>query len=216
MKKVFFILCIIFSCKIFAVDAGYAYRFYINVETNQGEQYAGYTYFYYEYKYDEHKENILSYLTKKPNKELLIYPNVISVNAKRDNVDFTLMGTQIKIDFSKIVEIKLVDALRFKVGNRIKELTKAEFQLIKTTQAKFKVIEDINLYENIKFILFTWDENKELSKIKAEIAKEIKKQWKRFIDTESVQSEKFNTFMKTLKENLLTKNILLIEFAEAL
>jgi hypothetical protein len=216
MKQVLVIVCLLCCFKGKAVDAGYAYRFYVNIETNQGEKYSGYIYHYYDYAFDEYIESIHHYLAKRATEKLSVYPNVISVNANRDNVDFAVKGTKIEIVFSKIAKVELVDALRFKVGERIIELSKKQYQLIKTSRAKYEVIEDVNLYENLKFILFTWDENKELSTLKEKIAPKIKAQWKRYIEIDLTHQEKFYTFMNSLKETLLKENILLIQFAEAL
>ncbi len=215
MKKVFILISLFYCFKGFATDAGYAYRFFINIESNEGQKYSGYVYFYYDYEFRVY-DDILAYLAKRGNRELTIYPHIITVNANRDTIDFALEGTKQKVSLDEIENIELIDCLNFKVGERIKELSKEQYKLIKTTKAMYSVIEDVSVYENIKYILLAWDENQELSKKKDMIAPKIMKKWKQFIDVKTPQSDTYNTFIKTLKKDLLKENIVLISFAEAL
>ncbi|PTX63501.1 hypothetical protein C8N46_101101 [Kordia periserrulae] len=216
MKKIVFIICLFFSFKGKAVDAGYAYRFYVNIALNNGETHHGYIYKYSYNEFKIHQTNIIDFLSKQSNGKIKIYPYIIEVNAGRHIIDFIPKGINTQVSLNEIEKLDIIEYVYFTPDERLKELTKEQFQLIKTTKARFEVIEDVHLYENIKFILFTWDENKELSRLKNKTANEIKEQRKRYIETEIIQSEKFTTFMKILKENLLKENILLIEFAEAL
>ncbi len=213
MKKAFIIFCFLFCCKIFAIDVGYAYRFHLNIKLENGQKYIGYV---YKYSYNTFDDNVLALLKENATTEIAIYPHIITVNADRDNIDFALEGTKQKVNLDEIERIELIDFLNFKVGERIKELSKVQYALIKTAKEKYSIIEDVNVYKNLKYILLTWDENQKLSKKKDAIAPAIMEKWKLLIAVEIIQSDKYNAFIKRLKERLLKENILLIEFSEAL
>ncbi|WP_298425120.1 hypothetical protein [uncultured Kordia sp.] len=214
MKKILLICCFLFCLKGFALDAGYAYRFHLNIKLENGQEYIGYVYKYSYNKLDD--SNMIELLKEHANGEITMYPHVITVNAGRDNIDFALKGTTQKVQLDEIERMWVTETLSFTVGERIKELSEENYKLIKSHKAKYSIIEDVNVYENVKYILLTWDENQELSKKKNVIAPKIMEHWKRFIAIDIIQSDKYNAFIKTLKESLLKENILLIEFAEAL
>jgi hypothetical protein len=216
MKQILVIVCLLFCFKGKAVDAGYAYRFYVNITLKNGEKQYGYIYKYSYKEFKIYNTNTIEFLSNNYIKKITVYPHIIAANVGRHNIDFVLEGTGKQISFDEIDDLRVTEFVYFDPDERLKELSKAQYQLIKASKAKFEVIEDVNLYENGKFILFTWDEHKELSVTKNTIAKEIKEQWKRYIEVEIIQSEKFNSFMKKLKEALLKENILLIQFADAL
>jgi hypothetical protein len=210
MKKFLFLIGIFYSMLSHA-NAGYAYRFYVNVEVN-GENIKGYLYHGSYEKYDE-GILLLDYLKKTShNGEVHIYKEIRTVNLAYSNIDFTLKNSEIIVNLNQDIGIEIIETLLYNGDDRLIKISKEEFDLLKCTKPIIEVVYDEKISENCSYILLSWNESSNLKKQKNEIINKLFLFQKDIIHVSKNQ----NKYIASKKEALLSDKVLLINYCSVL
>jgi len=192
-------------------DAGYAYRFYVNVEIN-GENINGYLYHGSYQKYEE-GSLLLDYLKKTShNGEVNIYKEIRTVNLTYFNVDFTLNNSEFVLNLNQDIGIEIVEVLLYNGDERLIKINKEEFDLLKFTKPIVEDIYDEKISENCSYILLSWNESSNLKKKKNEMISELLLFQKDIINF----SKNLNKYISSKKQALLPEKVLLINYCSVL
>lgn len=209
------ILLLLFSINSFA-DAGYGYRFYVQLELNNSEKKQGYIYVS---SWDEYKDfgNLKKFIEiNSPSKELHLYPNIATVNSDFLNIDFVIENSYTKIDVEEIEVARETEVLDFGGGEyRLKEITQKEFDLIKV---KKPYSNHLSLYEILNYchlIFYSWDKPIEQEMVN-DVFNRLKYEKSKLGNSlEGSNGDKFYIFFENLKKTMLKNNILLIQYCES-
>ncbi|MDD7914688.1 hypothetical protein [Polaribacter ponticola] len=217
MKKIILIILISISTNLFA-DAGYAYRFFINVDV-AGENLIGYVY-HYSYEKFQQNEDFYSYLKRTSSKnEINIYKNIKTLSFGI-NYDFTVKDSEVKINFLKNKSIRISEYLSFTPSYRLIKLNEKEFRIINQKGINYIFInkegeEDI-FSENCSDILITTDEITQLNQEKEKIKPLLVKKVKELRTIKGQKEEPYFKYYSKLQKEFLDKNYLLISVCSAL
>ena len=207
MKKIVLILFLFVSCYSFA-DAGYAYRFHLNLVSEKGDTLNGYYYLYTENEFRRNND-FKEYLGKDI---ITLYSSISTISIGNLALDFTKTEFKKTINLSDYWKVSINDYLDFGVTDRIFELTDAEYDLIKINQPNSVGIYNENYAENCSTILMTWNKDTELLNHRNDISEKIKS----FEDDFTKHNDELSNYFKEKKESLLNKGILLIFHCDAL
>ncbi|MCB0399309.1 MAG: hypothetical protein KDD26_06710 [Winogradskyella sp.] len=210
MKRILIVLFLFFSISSFA-NAGYAYRFHLNLQSENGEMINGYFYLYTEKKFiNEYNGNFKEYYEGKD--EIILYTNVITINLGALILDFTNEDNKTKIKLSDFWRIEINEFVDFGNTDRLFELSTDELNLIKGNKPKSTSIYNEKYAENCSIILLTWNDNVELLEDKNEISEKMKS----FEEDFTKYNDELNHYFRNKKKALLNKGVLLIFHYDAL
>ncbi|CAM1349437.1 hypothetical protein [Tenacibaculum crassostreae] len=216
MKRLLFFTLFFLSVKTFA-DAGYAYRFYIKAEVERNKI-EGYLYHYSYEKYDETK-GFYNYLKETSYRnDFKIHKKITTINLGL-NYDFVIKDSDIKLSFSQVENLELVDYLCFPSGDRLIELTKKEFELISCFKVSYKVVMtegEISFAENCSYVIISLRDVDSLSKRKKTVKKLINDKIKKLRGVEGEIDGGYYNYYNQLRGKLLEEKILLISICSAL
>lgn len=213
MRKRLLLLLSLFTINSYA-DAGYAYRFFVDLEF-EGDKIQGYI---YHYSYDEFTDgNVLKYLQNtNVNKEIIIYQNIKTVNVGL-NFDFAVKNSSINVKLRNL-GINLLETLNFRVGGRLIEVTEEEFSMIEYSKPYvFSIKEQGNeVYESCSEMLITWTQKGNLKLEGLKLKQTLEDKFKRLGSLEGEKGSKYFQFFNCEKEKLRKKEYILITTCNAL
>ena len=209
MKKIILIILICLSTKIFA-DGGHSYRFFVDVKMND-LYFSGYI---YHHSYNEYDDKMLlsDYLKKElPNKKVKLYKQIKTLPLG-NNYDFSDKDEVTSFNLTANIVIKNKEILKFYNTDRLKLVTKKEYDLIKNNLPKYVnlIPENVLFEENCSIIFFSW-KNKRL------IGKEVKKAINRLVflskkinKYKELNSKEFWQYYNNKKKELLEKEVIML------
>ena len=215
MKKIALIIALFITSFSFA-DAGYGYRFSVKAILQNTDTISGYIYVYSWEEY-EGFGNLESFLSKNvPNHNLSIYPHVVSTTNNLITLDFACSDSKYNIKLKDILKIGEFDILSFGGGVfRLKELSKAEFNLIKIGKPYSDSLNVYDLTEYCHLLTIDWKEPIDKDLINSLYDKLKAKKVELGNNLEGDNGKLFYNYFKKLKKELLLKGILLIMYCES-
>ncbi len=211
MKKIYITVFVLFSISSFA-DAGNAYRFFAKITLKNTDTLTGYFYYYSYSEYNKLESTGESFKKFIEIDSIDIYPFISTVSIGEKNLDFSLNSSKIKINVVDIIDIRIHEYLEFPVGDRIIELNKVEYDIIKTYPVTYKVIYNEKIAENCSYVLLYWNDEVNLINHKEEISKKLIE----FSEDMMKNHTFFYKYLDTKKLELLNNKILLIFDCDAL
>lgn len=215
MKRVLIVLFLFFSISSFA-DAGYGYRFSIKAILQNNDTISGYIYVYSWEKY-EGFGNLESFLNKNvPNHNLSIYPHVVTTTTNLITLDFALSDSEYNIKLKDIVKINEFDIVNFGGGTfRLKELSEAEFKLIKIGKPYSNAYNIYDLTEYCHLLVLDWKVPIDKDLVK-DLYKKLKaKKLELGNNLEGDRGNLFYDYFNQLKQELIDKGVLMIMYCES-
>ncbi|MBV7269829.1 hypothetical protein [Winogradskyella luteola] len=209
MKKFLSVILLMLSFSLFA-DAGYAYRFHLNLQSEKGETINGYFYLYTYKKFNnEFDASFKNFVVKD---EIALYSHIVTINIGSTILDFTNNDFKTQIKLKDYLRIRINEFVDFGNTDRLFELSPEKFKIIKTTKPKSTSIYNEKYAENCSLILITWNDDSDLLEHRAEISEKIKS----FEEDFTKYNNELNAYFQGKKKELLKKGILFIFHCDAL
>ena len=211
MKTLFAILFLISSVPTVFADAGYTYRFNVQIMTINSDTISGYIYFgsYKEFDVPKYGNDIRRYFSEaKPMDSITIYPFISTYKLEFSDIDFTLKQRKKVVDFKNISTIYYSDILEYPVGQRLVELEAQEMELLKLYQPSVQFVYNESYSVMSAFVIVSWEKEKDLQELQTIISKKLKESIPQNEAVNSGNIQPFFDYLAVLKKELLTEGIL--------
>ncbi len=209
--KVIVILFFLSSFTVFG-DAGYCYRFFLEVVSKESDTITGYYYHHTFKNYNEHRlsgKDFKSFIKKE---SIDIYSFIYTMAIGSQPVDFSTMSFKNTLSISNTDLIRVHEFLDFQAGYRLIELTTQQFNLIKNTPPSIEIVYNEKLAENCFYALLSWKNKPDLFPNKTTIMNKLE-----FFSKDIFKNQHLlNNYLKIKRSQLLEKHILLISLCTAL
>lgn len=224
MKKTVRILVLFIFLKVSYksyADAGFAYRFFIEITDKAGEKNKGYFYFVSWEEYQKEKR-LIDFVKENSNlKELEIYSNILTLYIQESDLDFTDKTSGLKIMMSAIENIHIIEVLSYPPGERLILLNKEELNIvykegINYSSVYFKDYETI-VAENCTDILLSAKTKKELDAEAKLFSERLRKKVEELNNSlEMGNGDEYFKFFQLEKKKLLKKGIVVFTIWQVL
>lgn len=216
MKKLFTILFLIFSVPTVFADAGYTYRFNVQIVTINSDTISGYIYFgsYKEFDQQKYGANIKNYFIEmQPLDSLPIFPFITTYKLRNMDIDFAIKGSEQMVDFENILSIYANDVLEYPVGQRLVELEAQEMELLKLYQPDVQFVYNESYSVMSTFVIVSWEKNKDLQEIQKIIFTKLEESIPQNRSVNSENIKLFLDYLTELKKELFSEGILIFELS---
>ncbi|NQY29859.1 MAG: hypothetical protein HRT69_10345 [Flavobacteriaceae bacterium] len=211
MRILFFIILSLSFFKSFS-DTGNAYRFYTEVTLKNETKITGYIYHYTYNEFNKNEDLLIPFLKKDHKKDITLYPHIFSTNIGIRTLDFSIKKNKKNITLSEIETINVYELLIFDVGDKIIELSEKEFNLTTTSSPYFKNVYNEKIAEHCYYLLISWNKANLINQEITILSNSLEE----LVNSVNYNYQMLNIYLNSKKEELIKKDILLINYCEAL
>jgi len=207
MRKLILFTFLILTSLISFADGGDYFRLKLQVKQIDNSVATGYIYFgTHKPFFDSEKESFKEYAKRELRFPLKVYKEIKTININPNfQLDFAETDNFIELELSEVLEIKLIEKLKYPAGQRLVYLTGKEYNLIKEEPKHKTYIANEKLIPYCSYKLLSWTEISEFENIKNEIDEKLKE----FAESDNFKEAR--NYMKNIKLELVEKGILIFQ-----